>query len=191
MKLVKILAVAAMLVAGAAQAGGYATFEYSNETKRVDDTESIKGALVAGYKTADNMDYSIKMESSQTELGSGSIGTGVELRAKKTFAAVSSFDIKPYLGVRLGEKISSSTHFSHYAVDTGIKFPIIGDLSGDVGVRYRNAFDTVNALQSTRYHGILAYALTKQDSVAIRYSQAYGDSGEEKNAWRLSYTRSF
>lgn len=191
MKVVKFLAVSALLVAGVAQAGGYTTFEYSNETKRADNSESIKGALVAGFKTADNMDYSIKMESSQTELGSGSISSGLELRAKKSLVELSSFGVTPYLGVRLGEKITSSTHFSHYAVDTGIKFPLVGNLSGDVGMRYRNAFDTVNVFQSTRYHGILAYALTKQDSVALRYSQAYGDTSEEKNAWRLSYTRSF
>ena len=191
MKVVKFLAVSALLVAGVAQAGGYTSFEYSNETKRVDDTESIKGALVAGFKTGNNMDYSVKMESSQTELGNGSISSGLELRAKKSLVELSSFGVTPYLGVRLGEKISSSSNFSHYAVDTGIKFPLVNNLSGDVGVRYRNAFDTVNVFQSTRYHGILAYALTKQDSVAIRYSQAYGDSGEEKNAWRLSYTRSF
>jgi hypothetical protein len=189
MKVVKLLAVSALLVAGVAQAGGYAGFEYSNETKRVDESESIKGALVAGVKTDNNMDYSIKMESSQTELGSGSISTGVELRARKTFDAV--VGVKPYLGARLGEKISTSSNFSHYAVDGGVKFPIVGALSGDIGMRYRNAFDTVNVFQSTRYHGILAYALTKQDSVALRYSQAYGDSGEEKNVWRLSYTRGF
>lgn len=189
MKLSKILAVLSLLAAGAAQAGGYAGFEYSNETKRVDDSESIKGALVAGFKTDNNMDYSVKMESSQAELGNGSISSGVELRAKKTFDEV--VGVKPYFGVRLGEKMTSSTHFSHYAADTGVKFPIVGNLSGDVGVRYRNALDTVNAFQSTRYHGILAYAVTKQDTVALRYSQAYGDSGEEKNAWRLSYTRSF
>jgi len=191
MKVVKLLAVSALLVAGVAHAGGYAGFEYSNETKRVDESESIKGALVAGFKTDNNMDYSIKMESSQAELGSGSISSGVELRAKKSLVELSSFGVTPYLGARLGEKISSSTHFTHYAVDGGVKFPIAGALSGDVGVRYRNAFDTVNVFQSTRYHGILAYALTKQDSVALRYSQAYGDSGEEKNAWRLSYTRGF
>lgn len=174
-----------------AQSKGYATFEYSNETKRADDSETAKGALVAGFKTEDNMDYSIKVESSQAAWGSGSISNGVELRAKKTFGAVTSFDIKPYLGVRLGEKIKSSEKFAHYAVDAGVKFPIVGPVSGDVGMRYRNAFDTVNAFESNRYHATAILALTKQDSVALRYSQAYGDTGEEKNAIRLSYTRSF
>jgi len=191
MKLVKILAVAAMLVAGAAQAQntGYTTFEFSQETKRADDTDKLKGGLVVGVKTSEGRDYSIKLESSQTRVGEGSISTGIEVRAKQNFAAIGY--LTPYLGVRLGEKMTSDEHFSHYAVDAGVKFPIVGALSGDVGVRYRNAFNTANAFESTRGHAILAYALTKTDSVAVRYSKAYGDVAEEKDAYRLSYTHSF
>lgn len=189
MKLVKLLAAAAVLVAGAAQAGGYAGVEYSNETNRITDAESIKGAVVAGVKVDGGMDYSLKMESSQTELGSGSISTGVEVRAKKSFGAVGA--LTPYLGARLGEKITSSTHFTHYAIDYGVKFPIAGALSGDIGGRYRNALDTVNAFQSNRAHAIVSYAVTDKDSVAVRYSRAYGDDTEAKNAIRVSYTRSF
>jgi hypothetical protein len=186
MKLVTIVAMVTMLAAGAAQAQskGYAGFEYSNETKRATDADSVKGALLVGFKTAEGMDYSVKLETSQAEWGNGSIGSGIEVRAKKSFGAF-------YLGGRLGEKLSSSHHYTHYAVDAGVKFPLVGALSGDVGVRYRNAFDTAYAMQSTRPHVIVAYALTKQDSVAVRYSQAYGDVSEEKNAWRFSYTRSF
>lgn len=189
MKLVKLLAAAALLVAGAAQAGGYAGVEYSNETNRITDAESIKGAVVAGVKVDGGMDYSLKMESSQTELGSGSISTGVEVRARKSFGAVGG--LTPYLGARLGEKITSSTHFTHYAIDYGVKFPIAGALSGDIGGRYRNALDTVNAFQSNRAHAIVSYAVTDKDSVAVRYSRAYGDDTEAKNAIRVSYTRSF
>jgi hypothetical protein len=172
-----------------AETKGYAGFEYSNETNRVTDADSVKGALVAGVKVDGGMDYSVKMESSQADIGSGSISTGVEVRARKNFATV--VGVNPYLGVRLGEKMSSSTHFSHYAFDYGVKFPIAGALSGDVGGRHRNAFDTVNAFQSNRAHATLSYALTDKDTVALRYSKAYGDDSESKNAYRLSYTRSF
>lgn len=189
MKLVKLMAVAALLVTSVAHAGGYAGFEYSDEHNRVTAKDNIKGALVAGYKADGGMDYSVKMESSQTDLGNGSISTGLEVRARKTLVDVAG--LKPYIGVRLGEKMTSSTHFAHYAVDYGVKFPIAGSLSGDIGGRYRNAFDTVNAFQSNRGHVLVAYALTDKDSVAVRYSKAYGDDGEAKNAWRLSYTRSF
>jgi hypothetical protein len=189
MKLVKLMAAVALLVSGAAHAGGYAGFEYSDEHNRVTNTDNIKGALVAGYKADGGMDYSVKMESSQTDLGNGSISTGLEGRVRKNFGEVAG--VKPYLGVRLGEKMSSTTHFTHYAVDAGVKFPIVGNLSGDIGGRYRNAFDTVNTFESKRAHALVAYALTDKDSIAIRYSKAFGDDGEAKNAWRLSYTRSF
>ena len=189
MKVSKILAVSALLVAGVAHAGGYATVEYYDEHNRVTNADSVKGAVVAGVKVDGGMDYSVKLESSQAEIGNGSISTGVELRAKKSFDAVAG--LTPYLGARLGEKITSSEHFSHYAVDYGVKFPIVGALSGDVGARYRNAFATGHEFQSNRGHVILAYALTDKDSVAVRYSRAYGDDSEAKNSVRLSYTRSF
>lgn len=189
MKVIKLLAAAALLVSGLAQAGGYAGVEYSNENNRVTDADSVKGAVVAGVKVDGGMDYSLKMESSQADIGSGSISTGVEVRARKTFGAVGA--LTPYLGARLGEKMSSSTHFTHYAIDYGVKFPIAGALSGDVGGRYRNALDTVNAFQSNRAHATVAYAVTDKDTVAVRYSRAYGDDSEAKNAVRLSYTRSF
>jgi hypothetical protein len=188
MKLAKILAMATLLVASAAQAGGYADLQYYQEENRNTNKENIKYALTTGYKTADAWDYSIKLETSQTEVGNGSISEGVEVRVRK---GLSVGILKPYVGVRLGEKIGSSSHFTHYAVDAGTKFPLIGSLNGDIGYRYRNAFETVNAYQSNRYHAALSYALTKEDTVAVRYSQAYGDTAEEKNSWRFTYSRSF
>lgn len=188
MKMNKLLAVVALLVAGSVHAGGYADFQYYQEENRNTNKENIKHALTVGYKTDDAWDYSFKLETSQAEVGNGSIGEGAEVRVRKSVALGS---LKPYLGVRIGEKIGSSSHFSHYAVDAGTKFPLIGSLSGDIGYRYRDAFDTANLYQSTRYHAALAYAVTKQDSVALRYSQSYGTTSEEKNSWRLTYSRQF
>ena len=188
MKLAKILAVTTLLVAGVAQAGGYADLQYYQEENRNTDKENIKHAVTVGYKTDTAWDYSFKLETSQTEVGNGSIGEGVEVRVRKGFALAS---LKPYVGVRLGEKIGSTSHFGHYAVDVGTKFPLIGALTGDVGYRYRNAFDTANLYQSNRGHVALSYALTKQDSVAVRYSQSYGDTSEEKNSLRFTYSRQF
>lgn len=188
MKLAKILAVTTLLVAGVANAGGYADIQYYQEENRNTNKENIKHAITVGNKTDGGWDYSFKLETSQTEVGNGSIGEGVEVRVRKGFALAS---LKPYVGVRLGEKIGSSAHFSHYALDAGTKFPLIGSLTGDVGYRYRNAFDTVNDYQSNRGHVALAYAITKQDSVAVRYSQSYGTTSEEKNSWRFTYSRQF
>lgn len=192
MKLAKIIAAGLLFVAGAASAGVYSTVELSTEENRNTQADNVKYGLVVGTRQANGMDYSLKVESSQAEIGQGSISSGAEVRVRKTFAGISAFDVKPYVGVRLGQKITSDHNFSHYAVDYGVRLPLIGrDVQLDVGGRYRNAFDTGNLYQSNRLHTAVLWNFTKQDTVGIRYSQAYGDAGEEKNAWRLSYTRSF
>lgn len=177
----KFIVLAALLAAGVAQAGGYASLEYSDETNRATGADNIKEAVVVGMKDG-AMDYSLKMENSQTQFGSGSISQGMEVRVKRTFDMF-------YLGGRLGEKVTSSTNFSHYAIDAGVKVPLGAGFTGDVGARYRNAFETGNSYETTRGHVAVGYALTKQDAVAVRWSRSWGD--EEKDAWRLQYTRSF
>jgi len=189
MKLVKFLAITALLVTGSAQSQskGYASVEYYDEHNRVTDKDNIKGAVVAGFKTPTNWDYSLKMESSQAELGNGTISTGVETRIRKSFPnALGS--LTPWVGIRLGQSIKSTEHFGYYAAEGGVKFPLVGALSGDVGYRYRDAFNH-DAFRTDRVYALVSYAVTKQDSVAVRFTRSYGD--EEKDAWRLSYTRSF
>jgi hypothetical protein len=189
MKLVKILAASLVLASGVAFADqAYTTFEYTNSTKRSDDTSSVKGGLVVGLKTDTGRDFSLKYESSQAEIGNGSISTGLEVRARQN---IDLGTFKPYVGIRLGEKLTSTTSFAHYAFDGGVKFPIVGALSGDVGARFRNAFDTVNDFDSKRAHAAVSYAVTKNDSVALRYSKSYGADSEAKNDWRLSYSHAF
>ena len=181
MKLVKAFLLVGLMAVGSAMAQGYGSVEYSDESNRLTGAENIKEGLVVGTKSG-GFDYSIKMENSQTDLGSGSITQGLEARVKKSFGPV-------YVGGRLGERVSSSGHFSHYAVDLGAKIPLVGGLYTDVGGRYRNAFDTANSYETKRAHAAVGYALTKQDAVAVRWSRTWGD--EEKDAWRLQYTRSF
>ena len=180
-KFIKLVAVSFLFSAGAALAQGYASLEYSDESNRLTGAENINHGLVVGSKMS-GVDYSIKMANSQTELGSGSITQALEVRAKKSFGAL-------YFGSRLGERITSSTHFSYYAIDSGVKFPLIAGFTADVGARYRNAFEADKLYETVRGHVAVGYALTKQDSIAVRWSRSSGD--EEKDAVRLQYTRSF
>ena len=175
------LFLATMVISVSAMAQGYASLEYYDETNRATDAKNIKEAVVVGNKVG-STDYSLKMENSQTSFGNGSISQGMEVRVKQSIGAF-------YIGGRLGEKVTSSTNFSHYALDGGVKFPLVAGFTGDVGGRYRNAFESGHDYRTTRVHTAVGYDLTKQDRVAIRWSRSYGD--EEKDAWRLQYTRSF
>ncbi len=190
MKIVKMLAVAALLVTSAAHAQlkGYGTFEYTDEENRATQADSMKGAFVIGGKNADGWDFSSKFESGQASLGNGDISSGIEVRIRKNWAnAIGS--LSPWAGVRAGEAIKKDDNWVYYALEGGVKFPILGALSGDVGYRYRNAVEQSREYETHRYHGMVSYAVTRQDSVGLRYARSYGDS--ETNAWRVSYTRSF
>ena len=57
-----------------------------------------------------------------------------------------------------------------------------------MGYRYRDAF-THDNFRTDRYYALVSYSITKQDSVGLRFTRSFKD--EEKDAWRLSYTRSF
>lgn len=184
MKFTKAIAAAlfvAVTTTSAMAAGGYATIDYNDESNRKTGAENINTGLTVGSKM-DGVDYSIKMANSQTEIGSGSITQALEVRARKSFGAV-------YFGARLGERMTSSTHFSYYAIDSGVKFPLVAGFTADVGARYRNAFESGKLYETTRGHVAVGYSLTKQDAVAVRWSRSHGD--EEKDAVRLAYTRSF
>jgi opacity protein-like surface antigen len=189
MKLVKTLSLTLLLITGLAQAQnkGYTSLEYYDEHNRATNADNIAGAIVVGIKTTDNWDYSLKASGSQTELGNGSISTAIETRIRKNFPKALGV-LSPWVGIRLGESIKSSEHFSYYAAEGGVKFPLFGNFSGDVGYRYRDAF-THDSYKTDRVYGLVSYALTKQDSIAVRFSRSYGD--EEKDVWRLNYTRSF
>ena len=175
------LVLASLVMSVSAMAQGYTSLEYYDEHNRATGADNIKEAVVVGTKDG-STDYSLKMENSQTSLGNGSLSQGFEVRVKQSIGAM-------YVGGRLGEKVTSTEHFSHYAVDAGVKFPLVAGFTGDVGGRYRNAFQSGHDYKTTRVHAAVGYALTKQDAVAVRWSRSYGD--EEKDAWRLQYTRSF
>lgn len=191
MKLFKnILCVALVALAGTAHAQlkGYGTFEYTDEENRATKADSMKGAFVIGGKNAQGWDFSSKFESGQASLGNGDISSALEIRVRKNWAnAIGS--LTPWLGVRGGEAIKKDDNWLYYAVEGGVKFPIVGALSGDVGYRYRTATEVSRAYETHRYYGTVNYALTKQDSVGVRFARSHGDS--ETDAWRLSYTRSF
>ena len=187
MKLAKLLATAVLMVAGVAQAQtqGFVRFEYYDE-ENVNTAATNKAyAVVPGVVIDKTWELSAQFRASQAEWGNGSLTNGVEARVARLFTVG---ELKPYVGLRLGQAIKAAEDFSHYSVVVGTKFPIAGALSGDVGYRYKNAFSTTGQ-ETNRPHLGLNYALTKNDSVGVRFARSFGD--EEKEQWRMTYTRSF
>lgn len=188
MKLIKLLAVAALMMTGVAQAQskGFVRFEYYNEENVATNAKNMAYAVVPGIVINKTWELSAQFRTSQLEVGNGAITNGVEARITRLFKFG---DLTPYISLRAGQSIKSAEDFSQYNVIVGTKFPISGKLSGDAGIRYRDAFESSRDYQTTRPHLGVNYMLTSNDSVGVRYARSYGDT--ETNQWRVTYTRSF
>lgn len=181
----QVLAILALAFAGTAFAGGYAGVEYEDANGRNGTSDSVGTSVILGYKNG-NTQYSGKLSTSQAEFGNGSISTTYEARVKQKYNV---YGVTPYIQGRLGEKVSSTTNFSYYAVDTGVVVPVTGKVDVDFSYRYRNAFNTDNNYQTNRYGIEGIYKVTPSDSLGLRFARSYGDS--ETNSVRLNYTHSF
>ena len=97
--------------------------------------------------------------------------------------------VNGYSRVALGQKYTNSTSFSYYSIEPGVAVPF-GPLTAKVGWRYRSAADSgTNNDQTHTMRYTLAYAVTKNDTVAVRYDRVNGDN--DQKIWTVAYTRGF
>ena len=181
----KVLAILAVAFASTAFAGGYAGVEYEDQDGRNGTSDSVGTAVIVGYKDG-NTSYSGKVSSSKESWSTGNISNQYEARIKHKYSVM---NVNPYLGIRLGEKVNSTSHFTYYAVDTGVVVPVAKAFDVDFSYRYRNAFETSNNFQTNRIGVEGIYKVTKNDSVGLRFARSYGDS--ETNSIRLNLTHNF
>jgi len=182
----KIIFSILLCLSGLAVAEPYVAAEYETSEDRNTKADSYSMAGIFGYKLQDGWQVSGKMQYSQAEWGNGSITESLEARVKKAFTYRS---FKPYLGVRLGERLKSSDSFGYYAIDAGTKVTVAKPVDLDFSYRYRNSFDESKNFQTNRYGIEAIYKFNDSNSLGLRYAQTYGDS--ESNSWRLQYTHSF
>ena len=161
----------------------------------------INANITVGVKAPNKMEYSIKAGVSQKDdNGTQTISNNVEIKIKKSYKLTDT--VSPYAAFRLGEKIGKdASHFTHFAVEGGVKFQLMDNLAFDTGLRYRNALDN-NAYQkafsrsytyeSVRLHGMLLFDLDKSNTIGLRYSQSKADDYyEERKSWRLHYQHNY
>jgi opacity protein-like surface antigen len=188
MKKLFLAAIMAVSATFAQAADPYFQIANSWQENRVTGANSIAPDVVIGVKDG-NWQYSGMAQFSQPELGNGAITNSVEGRVRYNFNPVTSFKLKPWSQLRLGEQITSTNNFSYYAVDLGLTVPLSPVVDVDFGYRYRNAFNTSNNFETDRLGVEGRYKFTNKDTIGLRYGRSYGDS--ETNAWRLQYTRAF
>lgn len=180
-------------------------FDVNSETDQKDSSniarDYIGANVTVGVKAPNKIEYSIKTGVSQKDNQSEQrTSNNFELKIKKSYQLTDS--VSPYVALRLGEKFSyDGKHFTHYAVDGGVKFKLMDNLAFDTGVRYRNALNNNKyqdasgseySYKSVRVHGMLLFDLDKSNTLGLRYSQSNADDYyEERKSWRLHYQHNY
>jgi opacity protein-like surface antigen len=180
-------------------------FDVNSESDKKDSSniarDYIGANVTVGVKAPNKIEYSIKTGISQKDKqGEQTTSNNIELKIKKSYQLTDS--ISPYAAIRLGEKIRyNGNHFTHYAVDGGVKFKLMDNLAFDTGLRYRNALNNGNfqdafsktyTYESVRLHAMLLFDLDKSNTIGLRYSQSKADDyEEERKSWRLHYQHNY
>jgi hypothetical protein len=190
----KLVILAAMLVAGVAQAGGnYASITYDEKDKQNSTQMNYVYGLNVGQKFDNGVTAELRMEDERVETGTAQKQEGLgQIKVSYDIATGTAFT--PYVAAALGHKNKSTIDFRFWLAEVGVKAKM-----GDFGVRYgfrrRTAFDnnTTNAYDTNEQTVALSYNLTKQDAISVAYKQERRNDSvsSEYNTKGIYYTRSF
>lgn len=157
--------------------------------------EYINANVLVGVKAQNKMEYSLKFGGSEKTSTSGTetYSRSIEAKIKKSFDVGLPFS--PYVSFRLGDKTDNSTSksSSHWAADAGLKMPVTERVALDVGVRYKDTFNSTNKAQSTRYHVMGLYEIDPSNVIGLRYttSTSSNNEHEDRTGWRVHYQHNY
>jgi hypothetical protein len=179
------IATAIALATGLAMAGDSVTIEgqHINNTGAAAQQQYVLGVK---KEINSNLAGDVAFSNAQTE-GTNSLSTRLEAGA--TVSAPLYGIVNGYSRVALGQKYTNSTNFSYYSIEPGVSVPF-GEVTAKVGYRWRSAADAGaynDQTHTMRYS--LGYALTKVDTIAVKYDRVKGDS--DQKVWAVAYTRGF
>jgi hypothetical protein len=163
-------------------------------------TITVEGQNQQGDKGAkDSVNYQLSVKESFNNTFAGDVGftnyqqNGTNALSTRLEAGVTgTMPVGPlvaYTRVAVGDKYSNTGDFNYWSVEPGVMYTT-GKVTTKLGYRYRTSFNSnVNLDTTDTVRAGLSYALTKKDSIGVRYDQVRGDSNN--HSYNFSYTRSF
>ena len=183
----KILAILAMAISGSVYAAS-ATVEYQDQTGVNGTTDSSLYLLSVSENINKNFSAAITSNFGAKD----STGAVSNSRIEGSVTGRTNMGlINPYVRLGVGEKFTTTTNYAYYSVEPGVTAPLGNTgLTARLGYRYRTAFDSkVNADTTNTWRLGISYAVTKQDTIGVRYDQVRGDTNQNNLAF--NYTRNF
>jgi len=183
----KFIAMATLLVASTAFAGGFGSVEYGSRDGVNGDANSNSVKLTLGKKINDNVSVDVSSRFAKQDETTSNNTTRLEAGVTGTMPLSAGFSV--YTRGAVGERYTSTDNNSYYSVEPGIKYAVTPSLTTKVGYRYRDAFTSGNDDLTRAWRLGADYALNKQYSVGLGYDRVRGDSNF--NAINLSVGMKF
>ena len=162
---------------------------------------TVEGQIQNGDRGArDSDNYALSVQQSLNKTFAADIGftafqqDGTKALSNRLEAGVTGTvpvgPVNLYTRAAFGEKFTNGANFGYYSVEPGVVYNFTNKLSGKVGYRFRNGFGDNGNLDTTHTaRAGVSYAVTKQDTVGVRYDQVRGDTFN--HSFNFAYTRSF
>lgn len=177
----KYVLIFAMMMAGAVNAGGFGSVEYSSRdgVDGASDARATKVTMGTDLNQTFKADFSLRQKTdTDNNLSDNRLEAGLTATAPVTGG------LSTYGRVAVGEKFKTSENYSYYSAEPGVKYAFNPALSVKVGYRYRSAFEGGNADTTRTWRTGVEYAFTKNYFVGLGYDRVRGDS--DYNATNVS-----
>jgi hypothetical protein len=181
----KLIAMFSMVLATSVFADS-ATLEFQNITGK-NSTSPTQGLYALSVKHNFNANWAGDVVSSVSQTDkTNATGAREEVGVSYTQPLNSKYTFGTRVSV--GQKLTNTIATGYYTVEPSVSTPV-GPFTAKVGYRFRTATnDTVNdTTHASRFS--LAYPLTKQDTVGVRFDRITGDLRQD--VWAFNYTRTF
>jgi len=170
----KLVLLAVLLATTSAFAGGFGSIEYSDRdgVNGEADSRATKVTIGTDINNTLKADFSLRQK---TNTSNDLSNTRMEGGLTATYP-VGIKGLSAYSRGALGEKFGTSSNYTYYSIEPGVKYAVTPALSVKAGWRYRAATDSANADTTRTWRTGLEYALTKNYFVGLGYDRVRGDS---------------
>lgn len=177
----KFILALGLVAASTAFAGGFGTVEYQNRdgVNGAADARATKVTIGTDLTSDIKADFSIRQKTNDdNQLSDNRVEGGL------TYTTPIAGSLSAYGRVGLGQKFKSSSDYTYYSVEPGVKYAVTPALTAKLGYRFRDATDSANADQTRAWRVGAEYALSKNYFVGVGYDRVRGDS--EYNSYNLA-----
>ena len=182
----KLLTILSLLFAAGSVYAGSATVEYGN-ADNANSADQSSWSLAVRENINKNFlgDVGVLQinQSSNNALASTRLEAGVTGLWPTKFATL-------YTRTGVGERYISTGSYGYYSVEPGVIAPLgSSGFTVRAGWRFRTPFNTAMNDTTSTWRATVGYAVTKKDTIGIRYDRVQGDL--DSKIINFGYTRDF